>query len=57
MADKIILEPAAKGYRKLPSPIQSGNNNFLSKTENCGQYLWNEVMLNLALQNLNKSRI
>ena len=32
-------------------------NNFLSKTEDCGQYLWTEVMLNLALKNLNKSRI
>jgi len=30
VADKIILEPVAKGYRKLPSPIQSGINNFLS---------------------------
>ncbi len=29
-ADKIILEPAAKGYKKLPSPIQSGIGNFLS---------------------------
>ena len=28
-ADKIILEPAAKGYKKLPSPIQSGISNFL----------------------------
>ena len=30
VADKIILEPAAKGYKKLPSPIQSGIGNFLS---------------------------
>ncbi len=30
VADKIILEPIAKGYRKLPSPIQSGISNFLS---------------------------
>ena len=30
VADKVILEPAAKGYRKLPSPIQSGIGNFLS---------------------------
>ncbi len=30
IADKIILEPTAKGYRKLPSPIQSGISNFLS---------------------------
>lgn len=30
IADKIILEPAAKGYRKLPSPIQTGIGNLLS---------------------------
>ena len=30
VADKVILEPVAKGYRKLPSPIQSGIGNFLS---------------------------
>ena len=29
-ADKIILEPVAKGYKKLPSPIQSGIGNFLN---------------------------
>ena len=27
--DKVVLEPTAKGYRKLPSPIQSGIGNFL----------------------------
>ena len=30
VADKIILEPTAKGYRKLPSPVQSGISNFLN---------------------------
>ena len=30
IADKIILEPAAKTYRILPSPIQTGFSNFLS---------------------------
>jgi len=30
VADKIILEPVAKGYRNLPSPVQSGISNFLS---------------------------
>ena len=30
VADKIVLEPIAKGYRKLPSPIQTGIGNFLS---------------------------
>ena len=29
LADKAILEPTAKGYKKLPSPIQSGISNFL----------------------------
>jgi phospholipid-binding lipoprotein MlaA len=29
LADKVILEPTAKGYKKLPSPIQSGISNFL----------------------------
>jgi len=29
-ADKIILEPVSKGYKKLPSPVQSGVSNFLS---------------------------
>ena len=30
VADRIVLEPIAKGYKKLPSPLQSGINNFLS---------------------------
>ena len=30
VADRIILEPVAKGYKKLPSPVQSGLSNFLS---------------------------
>ena len=30
VADKIILEPVSKGYRKLPSPIQTGIGNFLN---------------------------
>ena len=30
VADKLILEPVAKGYRKLPSPIQTGLGNFLN---------------------------
>ncbi len=30
VADRIILEPVAKGYRKLPTPLQSGISNFLS---------------------------
>ena len=30
VADRVVLEPISKGYKKLPSPIQSGINNFLS---------------------------
>ena len=30
VADRVILEPVAKGYKKLPSPLQSGISNFLS---------------------------
>ena len=30
VADKVILEPVAKGYKKLPSPIQSGLGNFIN---------------------------
>ena len=28
--DSIILEPLAKGYNKLPSPVRSGTSNFTS---------------------------
>ena len=30
VADKAILEPISKGYKKLPSPLQSGLGNFLN---------------------------
>ena len=30
LADYIVLEPVAKGYRKLPSPVQTGVGNFFS---------------------------
>ena len=28
--------------------------NFLNNSEDCSQYLWNEIILNISLQNLNK---
>ena len=28
--DEVILEPVAKGYNKLPSPIRKGTGNFTS---------------------------
>ena len=30
--DIVIFEPAAKGYRKLPSPIKSSLSNFLGQS-------------------------
>ena len=30
VADRVVLEPVAKGYKKLPSPIQSGLGNFIN---------------------------
>lgn len=30
IADIIVLEPVAKGYKKLPSPVQSGIGNFIN---------------------------
>ena len=29
VADRVVLEPVAKGYKKLPTPIQSGLGNFI----------------------------
>ena len=42
--DKLIIEPAAKGYKKLPSPVQSGLGNFL------GNLKMPLVILNQILQ-------
>ena len=28
--DDILLEPLAKGYNKLPSPVRTGTSNFTS---------------------------
>ena len=30
--------------------------NFLNKNEDCSQYIWNELILNITLQNLNISK-
>lgn len=31
--DRIIMKPLAKGYQKLPSPVQTGTNNFFSNLD------------------------
>ena len=32
--DQIVIEPMAKGYRHLPSPIRTGTSNILSNLSN-----------------------
>ena len=46
--DDIILEPLAKGYNKLPSPIKNGAGNF---TSNIGTLL--SIPNNILQGNLN----
>ena len=31
--DRMILKPAAEGYQKLPSPVQTGTHNFFSNLD------------------------
>ena len=31
--DRMILKPVAKGYQKLPSPVQTGTHNFFSNLD------------------------
>ncbi len=50
-ADKIVLEPVAKGYRKLPDPIQSGISNFL------GNLKMPIVIINQVLQGQGKNAV
>tara|TARA_B100000029_G_scaffold497012_1_gene564089 strand:- start:6 stop:791 length:786 start_codon:yes stop_codon:yes gene_type:complete len=30
VADRVVLEPVSKGYKKLPSPVRSGIGNFIN---------------------------
>ncbi len=50
-ADKVVLEPVAKGYRKLPSPIQSGIGNFI------GNLKMPLVIVNQFLQGQGKNAV
>lgn len=42
--DRIILKPVAKGYQKLPDPVQTGTNNFFNNLDDVG------VIVNDGLQ-------
>jgi len=51
--DNIIVEPVAKGYRKLPSPIRTGTGNFLNNLSLLSTIPNNILQgdLNLAVKN------
>ncbi len=51
LADKAVLEPMAKGYKKLPTPIQSGIGNFLNNLK------MPLVIMNQILQGQGKNAI
>ena len=36
--DDIVLEPLAKGYNKLPTPLKTGTNNLPQILQICFQY-------------------
>ena len=39
-----------------PTFFDSKYKKFLEKSEDCSQYIWNELILNITLQNLKKTR-
>ncbi len=51
VADQLVLEPTAKGYRKLPKAFQSGISNFL------GNLKMPLVIVNQALQGQGKNAV
>ncbi len=50
-ADKIVLEPVAKGYKNIPTPIQSGISNFI------GNLKMPLVIVNQLLQGQGKNAV
>ncbi len=57
LSDKDLIEKLLD-YNLLTNKdfFKSKYKNLLNKTEDCSQYIWNELILNIALQNLNKSK-
>ena len=54
--DRIIIEPVAKGYRYLPSPIRSGTSNFISNLSLVVTIPNNLLQGNLGLAGKNSAR-
>jgi phospholipid-binding lipoprotein MlaA len=45
--DRIVLKPLAKGYQKLPSPVQTGTHNFFSNLDDVVVVVNDALQLNL----------
>ena len=56
LKDKILIEKVLD-YNLLTNKLffMKKYNNFLNKKEDCSQYIWNELILNITLQNLKRS--
>ena len=58
LKDKNLVENLLnRDFLVNKSFFENKYSNFLNGTEDCSQYIWNELMLNITLQNLNKSGI
>jgi len=55
--DNIIVEPIAKGYRKLPSPIKIGTSNFISNLSLLTSIPNNILQGELSVAGKNTSRL
>ena len=55
--DKAIIEPIAKGYRKLPMPIRTGTSNVLSNLSNLVTIPNNVLQGDLRAAGLNTARL
>ena len=55
--DKAIIEPLAKGYRKLPMPIRTGTSNVLSNLSNLVTIPNNVLQGDLRAAGLNTARL
>ncbi len=56
LKDKILIEKLLDYDLLTNKPFFIKKyNNFLNKNEDCSQYIWNELILNITLQNLKRS--
>ena len=55
--DDVVVEPLAKGYRKLPSPVRTGTSNFLDNLSLLSTIPNNILQGDIGLAGKNSSRL